>query len=404
MVRLLLVDNSPQNLEVYKALFIGKEEQWNCQFADSIKDVFDKLSNADFDIIVADVKMPVLNGIPLLETVAQMYPNIIRVVLVPALSADYPKHFVKFAHRIVVRPVSGEKLETLIIRIHRLYKTIMHPQGMRFIDGLEKIPSLPKVYGDLVAELESPSPSVKKAGFIIAKDIGMSAAILKMVNSAYFGLDKRVTSPELAVSLLGLDIVQGLVLTAHLFSAFSNAETKLLNLEVIVDHCLIVGSFAKDIAIYENLPSNVIDSLHIAGILHDIGRLIFASHSPKLYRNIMEIAAQENRPLYEVEQELLGIMHAEVGAYLLGLWGLPELVIELIAYHHSEEIPEFLAVELSILKAADVYSKNIHSTNSLDSSESSDNTLSTIPIFREKKEKWYNVCIESFRKSAENNI
>ena len=401
MARLLLVDNSPQNVAVYQNLFANKEDQWNCQFADSIKDVFDKLSKTDFDIVVTDIKMPVLNGIPLLETIAQMYPNIIRVVLVPGLSADYPKHFVKFAHRIMIKPNSCEKLEMQIIRIYRLYKTIMHPQGMRFIDGLERIPSLPKIYGDLIAELESPTPSVKKAGALIAKDIGMSAAILKMVNSAHFGLAKRVTSPELAVSLLGLDIVQGLVLTAHLFSAFSNAETKLLNLETIVDHCLMVGNLAKEIATHENLPPNVIDSIYIAGILHDVGRLIFASHSPKLYRHVIEIAEKENRQIYEIEQELFGIMHAEIGAYLLGQWGLPELVIELIAYHHSVEIPEYLTIELSVLEAADIFCKKFCSQKASDSSNSLEKIFSSSPLLVGKKKEWYNVCIDVLRKSEE---
>ena len=400
MNRLLFVDTSPQNMAVYQTLFAGDKEHWECHYADSIKVAFDKLSCADFDMVVTDIKMPVLNGIPLLETIAQMYPNIIRIVLIPALSADYSKHLVKYAHRIIVRPKTPDQLETLVARVFRLYKMIMRPQAIKFIDGLETIPSLPKIYGDLVAELESPSPSVKKAGILISQDLGMSASILKMVNSAYFGLSKRITSPEFAVSLLGLDIVQGLVLTAHLFTAFSNAETKLLNLESIVEHSLIVGFLAKEMARHEKLPPAVADSVYVAGILHDVGRLVFASHSPKLYRNVIDIAARENRQLYQVEQELFGATHAEIGAYLLGQWGLPELVIELIAYHHSSEIPENLVMELGALRAADVYSKDILPASEPDSSDTLDKIFASSPLLAKKKDEWYSVCIEAIQKST----
>jgi putative nucleotidyltransferase with HDIG domain len=400
MKRLLFVDTSPQNIAAYRALFSDNADEWECRFADCIKAAFDELSYTDFDVVVADVKMPVLNGVPLLETIAQMYPNIIRVVLIPSLGADYPKHLVKYAHRVVVHPNSCKKLEVIVRRIFRLYKTIMRPQAIRFIDGLETIPSLPKVYGDLVAELESPAPSVKKAGALIAADIGMSASILKMVNSAYFGLSKRITAPEFAVSLLGLDIVQGLVLTAHLFSAFSNAETKLLHLETMVDHCLITGFLAKEIAKHENLPSASVDSIYIAGILHDIGQLIFASHSPKLYRQVIDIAKKEQRPLFEIEQEIFGAIHSEIGAYLLGQWGLPEMVIELIAYHHLDDVPDHINMELSVLRAADACSREVLPMDELGFCDITDKIFESTEILVLKKDEWNSVCLNAIQQST----
>ncbi|MCL1946762.1 MAG: response regulator [Chitinivibrionia bacterium] len=400
MNRLLFVDTSPQNLAAYSMLFVNNANEWECRFVDSIKTAFDELSYSNFDMVVTDIKMPVLNGVPLLETIAQMYPDIIRVVLIPSLSADYPKHFVKYAHRMLVRPDSYEKLEVSVSRIFHLYKAIMRPQAIRFIDGLETVPSLPKVYGELVAELESPQPSVKKAGALVAADIGMSASILKMVNSAYFGLSEKVTSPEFAVSLLGLDIVQGLVLTAHLFSAFSSAETKLLQLETVVDHCLITGFLAKEIAKHENLPTPVVDALHISGILHDVGQLIFASHSPKLYRQVIDIATKENRPLFEIEQELFGATHSEIGAYLLGQWGLPESVIEFIAYHHTDETPDYINLELSILKAADFYSKKVLPKTEVNAADTSEKIFEKSEFLNSKKEEWGTVCVSAIQKST----
>ena len=399
MNRLLYVDTSPKNLATYNSLFSSKSQDWECRFADCIKAAFDELSKAEFSIIVTDVKMPVLNGVPLLDTVAQMYPNIIRVVLVPSLGADYPKHLVKHAHRVLVRPTKCEEFEAALLRIYDLYKTIMRPQAIKFIEGIETIPSLPKVYSDLIAELESPSPSVKKAASLISADIGMSASILKMVNSAYFGLSQRITSPEFAVSLLGLDIVQGLVLTAHLFTSFSNAEAKLLHLEDIVDHCLITGFLAKEIAAHENLPSANAD-IYVAGILHDIGKLIFVSHSPKIYKQVIDTATERKLPLYEVEEELFGATHAEVGAYLLGQWGLSEMIVELIAYHHQSKNPRRFDTEHCILKAANVFSREVLPMDHLNPCDISAKVFSSNPLFAKKKDEWFDVAMKAIQESS----
>jgi len=390
MNRLLLVDTAPENLAAYQAIFANEKERWDCFFAGDTKNAFDQLSLNDFDIVLADAKTPATNGVPFLETVSQMYPDIIRVALVPSLTADYPKNLVKSAHKIIEHS-SSEKLEEQILRGFRLYKTIMSPKVTKFVDGLETIPSLPKVYSDLLAELEKESPSVRKAGEIIAQDLGMSASILKMVNSSYFGLSKQITSPEFAVSLLGLDIVRGLVLTAHLFTAFSNAETRLLGLEAMVEHSLLVGFLAREIAKHEGLPSETIDAVNIAGILHDVGRLIFASHSPKLYKNVIDTAAKENRPIREIELELFGATHAEVGAFLLAQWGLSETVIELIAYHNSGDTPDYLSIELGALKVAGAYSDKKPED---DFSAVWETIFADSPLLSDKKEKWDLICKE----------
>ncbi|MCL2845245.1 MAG: response regulator [Chitinivibrionia bacterium] len=399
MNRLLFVDTSPKNLEAYKTLFAKKTSEWECRFADNLKAAFDEMSKVEFNMIVCDIKMPVLNGVSILDTVAQMYPHIIRVVLVPSLSADFPKHLVKYAHRVLVRPESCQKLEDTLIRIYELYKTIMRPQAIKYIEGIETIPSLPKVYSDLIAELESPSPSVKKAASLISADIGMSASILKMVNSAYFGLSQRITSPEFAVSLLGLDIVQGLVLTAHLFTSFSNAEAKLLHLEDIVDHCLITGFLAKEIAKHENLPLANSD-IYIAGILHDIGKLIFVSHSPKLYKQVIDAAQDKKIPFYDAEDEMFGATHAEVGAYLLGQWGLSETIVELIAYHHSATNPKHLDMELSILKAANIFAREVLPMEELNPCDLSDKIFAASPLMTTKRDEWYAIAMKAITESS----
>jgi HD-like signal output (HDOD) protein len=128
--------------------------------------------------------------------------------------------------------------------------------------------------------------------------------------------------------------------------------------------------------------------------------LIFASHSPKLYRQVIDIAAKENKPVYEIEWELFGAIHSEIGAYLLGQWGLPEVVVELIAYHHSNDIPDYLSIELSALKAADVYSREILPTSDLGISDTSDKIFSSSPYLKTKKKEWYSVCIDAMSKSS----
>jgi len=144
-----------------------------------------------------------------------------------------------------------------------------------------------------------------------------------------------VSNPAHAAKLLGLDTIRALVLTYQVFSQFSQIDQKTLPLEQLMQHCLGVGSLAKMIARQENQDQGFASNTLTAGILHDTGKLILAQGFPLEYKEVIIEAKEHDMPLWLVEKDAFRTSHAEVGAYLLGLWRLPDAVVEAVAFHHE---------------------------------------------------------------------
>jgi HD-like signal output (HDOD) protein len=171
-------------------------------------------------------------------------------------------------------------------------------------------------------------------GEVIARDAGMTAKILQLVNSAFFGLARRIGSPQEAVALLGCDTVKALVLGAKIFAQFDQRRMNRLGLEDLWRHSLAAAMCARTIGAVENHPCKALDETFAAGILHDVGKLVLAQNFPERYADVLKRAQAPGSRLWEMETECFGASHAELGAYLMGLWGLGEEVVDPIAHHH----------------------------------------------------------------------
>jgi HD-like signal output (HDOD) protein len=175
----------------------------------------------------------------------------------------------------------------------------------------------------------------------------MTAKILQLVNSAFFGLPRQITNPADAVAYLGLATVRALAFSAEIFSRFDPDQCRLFRLETLERHSWNTGLLARRIAHLEKQNNLVLDSCFLAGLMHDIGQLVFATSLGDQYNLVIARAGEKSQPLCIIEQEVFGASHAEVGAYLLGLWGLPNPILEAVAWHHAPEknpSPQFSAV------------------------------------------------------------
>jgi HD-like signal output (HDOD) protein len=164
--------------------------------------------------------------------------------------------------------------------------------------------------------------------------MSMTAKILKTVNSAFFGLYRKVSSPSQAVSLLGIEMVRALAISIRIFSQFDQTRFPYISLDDLWKHSLVTGSFAKVIARAEKQDETVVATAFTGGMLHDLGKLILVMNLSGRYKDAMDVAHAEDRLLWDVEGEIFGTTHAEVGAYLLGLWGLPDPIVETVVFHH----------------------------------------------------------------------
>ena len=190
----------------------------------------------------------------------------------------------------------------------------------------------------LAEELRKDEPCIGTVSAIISKDVGMTAKILQLVNSAFFGLPQPAATLSEAVTYLGLSTIQSLVLSLKLFSQFDPWAVRSFSIESLEEHSWLVGVLAQRIAQRERCDPKVSDHCFLAGMLHDVGHLILAAGLPGPYHHVLHHAETSGQPVSDRERAEFGATHAELGAYLLGLWGLPESVVEAVAMHHGPSV------------------------------------------------------------------
>lgn len=162
----------------------------------------------------------------------------------------------------------------------------------------------------------------------------MTAKILQIVNSAMYARRSEISEPGQAVMLLGLNAIQAMVLSLSIFSAFDADVLGAQQIEQLWDHSVATSRFSRAIAQAQGITGHAVDPYLSAGLLHDVGKLVIASTDPAEYRRILDLTASGEMSLWHVERKVLGCSHAEIGAYLLGIWGLPAAIVEAVAWHH----------------------------------------------------------------------
>jgi putative nucleotidyltransferase with HDIG domain len=196
------------------------------------------------------------------------------------------------------------------------------------------IPSLPSLYTNIMQEIDSVAPSLERIAAIISQDMGMLAKILHVVNSSFFGVRHEVATALQAAKLLGVETIKTLVLAVGIFSSFKNVAPLGMSLESLQTHSQATSALARAIAKSQAASARDIEYAAMAGMLHDVGKLVLLDSKADVYPKLLEQAVSSGRPLWEIECQEFGASHAEVGACLLGLWGLPTPVVEAAAWHH----------------------------------------------------------------------
>ncbi len=338
--RILFVDDEPLVLSGLQRMLRGFRHEWTMAFAESSQAALEQLALAcaekePFDIVVSDMRMPGMDGAQLLDEVMQRYPETVRIVLSGQSEQEAILRVIGSAHQFLSKPCDPETMKKTITRACALRDKLAQPSLKKLVSQVTTLPSLPGVYMQLVEELQSPEASVQRVSELIAHDVGMTAKLLQLVNSSFFGLPRHVESPAHAASLLGLNLLKPLVLSASIFSQYENSCLKGYSLDEAIVHSLMVSSLAKQITSSQTEDQQMVEDTMLAGLLHDVGQLVLATNLPKEYGDAMELAEKEAIPLFEAEMELLGASHADIGAYLLGLWGLPDPIVEAVAFHHE---------------------------------------------------------------------
>ncbi len=335
MTRIIFVDDEPRVLDGIRRFLYPMRDEWHLKFAGSGSEALEIMSRNPFDVIVTDVRMPGMDGTELLSRVREQYPGVVRIILSGQSDRDLTLKAAVSAHQYLSKPCDAESLKLTIARAVALKATFTDPSLQALVSGAGTLPSIPALYVELISRLEDPEGCPQDVANIIAKDPAMTAKILQLSNSAFFGLRRRISDPRDAVLYLGLDTLKALALSVKVFSQFTVRPVSRFSIEDLGKHTILTGILARKIAIAEGLKKNDVEDSFMAGLLHDIGKLVLVSAAPGKYEQAMRFAEANGVDRRDAEQTIFGTTHSEIGTYLLWLWGLPDSVVEAVAYHHS---------------------------------------------------------------------
>ena len=334
MKRILFVDDESKILDGLQRMLHADRKRWDMEFAVGGEAALQACEKASFDVVISDMRMPGMDGATLLGHIRDRYPSTARIILSGYSEVTLVARSVHVAHRFLAKPCDASQLRSMIERVCTLQDVLCTPEIRAVIGTVGELPSLSTSYNALTQALSRPDTSISQVADILEHDVAMSAKVLQLVNSAFFGLAQTVTSLQSAASYLGMETIKNLVLVSEAFRVFvPDSRIPQSVFEALQQQAQRTAA----IAVVLPLEPKMRDVIVLSALLQDVGRLVLASKMPDKFCSVVERARERGCEPFQAEEEMLGTSHAEIGAYLLGLWGLPNLAVEAIAHHHHPD-------------------------------------------------------------------
>jgi HD-like signal output (HDOD) protein len=332
MKNIVFVDDEQELLDGLRARLYKHRHDWRMQFVLSAEEAIAVFEQGAVDLIVSDVRMPKMDGCQLLGIIKQRWPKTIRIIVSGYNDAVQALSLTSLAHQYIAKPCDAGQLENVIDRCFHVQELLSEERLRNVVGRIGNLPTLPKTYGRMQAALSRPTVTAAEIAAIVNTDAAIACKVLQISNSAFFRLSKPVVSIRDAVTYLGFATVGNLVLSAEMFSRWKSPKDPLgMDPEQLQNHAQSAAAACKSLA---GGRANENDAW-LAGFLHDIGYWILVQECPKELQLAHGLARAEGLPLFECERRTIGATHAEIGAYLLGLWGMPFTIVEAVALHHT---------------------------------------------------------------------
>jgi len=328
--RVIFVDDDPNLLEGLRHRMFRQRSRWDMRFVMSGREALEVMAREPVDVIVSDMRMPEMDGATLLAQVQERYPRVVRIALSGHAEMETALRAVPVAHQFLAKPSDAGVIENVIERACSL-QALIDVEAVRGVVGrIDKLPSVPRIYFQLTAALAKENVSVQEIARILKQDMAMCAKILQIVNSAFFRLSRSISRIEEAVTYLGFGTIKEVSLAVEVFEHSAGKATR-IPLDELQAHALLVANLAA--SFFKEKGHR--EDAFVAGLLHDVGKLLLVVELPEQVDQVLAEMAREKCPYVAAEERLWGVTHAEVGAYLLGLWGLPYSIVEAVANHHA---------------------------------------------------------------------
>lgn len=330
---LLFVDDEPLVLQGLRRTLHSMRDEWEMTFVESADQALEALSRQPYDAIITDMRMPGKDGAELLDEVKDRYPEMVRMVLSGQANREVVLRSIGPTHQYISKPCDPQELKLRLAQAFAMRDLLRNTAIRALVAGLKSIPSLPGLYHEILNELRSDDASLDKIARIISRDVGMTAKILQLANSAFMGVRYVISSPTQAVALIGTDMVRALVLSVHVFSQFEGHEAVSSYWNTLWEHSVATASLSQRIAMGEKCPKSLAEESFTAGLLHEIGKLVLLAQMPDEYNRVLQKLTDNVASVVAAEQQEFGCTHADLGAYLMSIWGLPHPLIHAVAYH-----------------------------------------------------------------------
>jgi HD-like signal output (HDOD) protein len=331
----LFVDDEPHLLAGLRRGLHAQGVRWCVHFAESGDRALEILATEPCDAVVSDMRMPGMDGAALLTRVQQLYPGAVRIVLSGEADRDAVLVAAAATHQFLAKPCELDTIVAVVDRALAVRQTLADPSLQQLIGGISHLPTLPAVYHELTSAMGRADCTVDTVASILAKDVATCVEVLKLTNSAFFGIPRRIETVAQAVSMLGLDTIQALVVTGTAFRAGSDVPG--FEPAVLQRQALQRAVTIRRIGAGEGWSPSEITSVGLASMLLDVGALVLAGGRSEEFARFTTAVRQDPAlradPATRVQAERthFGCSVPEASAYLLGLWGFSQRVVHLVA-------------------------------------------------------------------------
>lgn len=339
---ILFVDDTENVISGIQRQLRPYREQWQLYFATSGKQALELMQRQPIDLIVSDMMMPEMRGDELLAKVAAAYPGTVRMILSGYADEASVRLGLEVAHQYLAKPCSTEILRETICQIFKIQACVANPRIAAEVGEASQLPSLPKIYHELNAAIGDERATSAQIAGIFAKDMVLSAKLLHLVNSPYFGLQRTVSNLTDAINLVGLKKLNSLVLSVHVKTAFPVDDPAMERyMDYLWQDAGRVAELARLIALSEQQGEDRPDQAYLGGLLHNMGLLIFMSRGGDKLQTLMQQTVNSDTPIAELERSIFGFTRAEAAAYVLSLWKIPPRIIESILLQNTPSDSEY---------------------------------------------------------------
>lgn len=350
---ILFVDDEPNILSGLRRMLRTMRGDWDMEFLTGGQEALDRMAAAPFDAVVSDMRMPSVDGVAVLTAAAANNPESIRFILSGYAEQEAMLEALGYAHRFIAKPCDADILVSSLKSAFGVQKLLPIKELRVLMGSLKSVPVLSDRYLRLIREIDDPTTSTNAIAKTIEEDLGLSAQILRLANSAYFNLNRKLSSCRQAIDVLGLETVRALLTVSEFYLSEATDPEIAQESKKLAERSLILGGVTRRIAQELKLDETGVDQAATAGLLAHIGTAILRVNHPDVFEQAMKKVEAGELRVSDAERATFGASHAELGAYLMGLWGFADEVVEAVAFHHNPDFPKKNDIRpLSILHIA----------------------------------------------------